>query len=61
MNLLTLDKWQEALLINGWTMSVSRGIFKLHIIWERQIGKKVYKYFEDDICARLICKKHKVK
>jgi hypothetical protein len=55
-----LDKYQETLLINGWTFKVNRGLFKLHFYWEKEIKNKTYLYYERDICPEYICKRHRI-
>jgi len=53
---IKLNKYQEALLLNGWSLRIARGIFKLHFYYEK--GR--FMYAEDDISAERVCKKHRI-
>lgn len=55
-----LDKYQTALLLDCWTLSMTRGIIKLHIYWKKEIDGVEYKYYEKECSAQYICAEHDV-
>ena len=54
---IKLNKYQEALLMNGWSLIIVRGLFKFRFFYEK--GK--VRYMEDSISAEKICKKYEIK
>jgi hypothetical protein len=58
---IKLNEYQQALIFNFWELRIISGLIRLHFYWTKKIKGKEYDYYEDDISAELICKKHKLK
>lgn len=54
---ITINKYQETLFLNGWSITVKRDLYQYYYIYND--GKKSYN--EKNVSAEELCKKFKLK